>query len=452
MASVLSPFTGAVNLSHEFDSPRQNVRFVPTGSGGGRALSAAKHSGAGLGSLVCQYLAELDGIGHEPGNPAGAYNRFAWTPQDRALRSWFTGHCEDLGLVTEQDTAGNLWAWWLPQPIGSPAEIPAGSAVTTGSHLDSVSGGGAFDGPLGVISALLAVGELRSKGFVPRKPIGVVCFSDEEGARFGRACVGSRVLTGTYVAGEALGFRDADGLSLAEALSAGGVAVDAYGPQPQLLERIGSHVELHVEQGYALAPAQVALGVASGIWPHGRWRVGFVGEANHAGTTPLAMRRDPMIALARFILDVRRAAQDHDAVATVGRVLVVPNGVNVIASHADAWLDIRAHGDDAVDAVLAELAGYGPALESRTPATHFDAMVADRLDAACCEHAGVEPLRLPTAAGHDAGILTNAGVRTGMIFVRSVNGASHTPSERAEMSDCAAGVEALAGYLEDSAR
>lgn len=404
-----------------------------------------------LGDKITRCFAEIDDIGHDPSDPDSGYNRFAWTDEDAALRSWFRVRCEALGLVMEQDSAGNLWGWWLPKDVASPSRIPPRSAVTSGSHLDSVPHGGAYDGPLGVISALLAIAELRRRDFRPTRSIGVVCFSDEEGARFGKACLGSRTLTAAHSADQVLGLRDSAGVTVAEALGAQGVVPEGYGPDRELLDRLAAHVELHVEQGYALAPAQAPLGVATGIWPHGRWHVTFAGEANHAGTTPLAMRRDASIGLAHFVLDARRAAEEHRAVATVGRILLTPNGVNVIPSHADAWLDVRAAHDDGVDAVLTQLGSYEPQPESRTPATVFDSGTADRLVAAC-RKVGVAPVRLPTAAGHDAGILENAGVPTGMLFVRSVNGASHTPHEQVEIGDCILGVLALSGYLEDCAR
>src|SRR5439155_5798008 len=152
-----------------------------------------------------------------------------------------------------------------------------------------------YDGPLGVVSAFAAVDELRARGVAPAKPVAVVAFADEEGARFGVACLGSRLLTGTIEPAGALALADADGVTLAEAMHAAGADPAAAGPDEDLLGRVGAFVELHVEQGRGLVELGAPVGVATGIWPHGRWRYRFTGEANHAGTTRLADRRDPML-------------------------------------------------------------------------------------------------------------------------------------------------------------
>ena len=153
-------------------------------------------------------------IGRDAGT--GGYRRFAWTREDHTLREWFAGECAARGLDLVEDRMGNQWAWW-----GDP-DAPGGAGVVTGSHLDSVPDGGAYDGPLGVISALAAVDRLRAQGFQPDRPIGIVNFVDEEGARFGVACAGSRVITGALPADRALGLRDSDGVSMAEAMTAAG--------------------------------------------------------------------------------------------------------------------------------------------------------------------------------------------------------------------------------------
>jgi N-carbamoyl-L-amino-acid hydrolase len=314
--------------------------------------------------------------------------------------------------------------------------------VALGSHLDSVPDGGAFDGPLGVVSALAAVDVLRDRGHAPTRPLGVAVFADEEGARFGVACAGSRLLTGALDPDRARAFTDPDGVSLAEALRRAGRDPAALGPDPEALRRVATFVELHVEQGRAL---QDAVGVGTGIWPHGRWRLELPGEANHAGTTALHDRRDPMVTFASAVLAARGAAAWHDALATCGKVAVAPNGVNAVPSRVTAWLDARAPREAAVRAVVGEVAGVvemnGGAVveESWTGPTAFDPALVDRLAALL---GGAE--RLATGAGHDAGILAAAGVPAGMLFVRNPTGVSHAPEEHAERDDCLAGVAALA--------
>lgn len=187
------------------------------------------------------------------------------------------------------------------------------------------------------------------------RPFGIVNFGDEEGARFGLACVGSRLATGALTVEAAHRLTDAQGITLPRAMEAAGHDPDALGPDPERLGRIGAFVELHVEQGRALDLTGDAVGVASAIWPHGRWRYDFRGEANHAGTTRLADRRDPMPAYAETVLAARREAQRAGAVATFGKVAVEPNGVNAIPSLVRGWLDSRAADQPTLDTVTGAL-------------------------------------------------------------------------------------------------
>lgn len=387
--------------------------------------------------------AELEPVGRDPSS--GGYRRFGWTSEDLSLREWFAAQCAARGLDLTTDRYGNQWAWWGDPDAARAAGRPG---IVTGSHLDSVPDGGAFDGPLGVVSALVALDALRENGFRPDRPIGVVNFLDEEGARFGVACMGSRVITGAIPADRALGLTDADGTSMAEAIRTAGGRPDEVGADPETTGRIGAFIELHVEQGRLLADVPAPVAVGSAIWPHGRWRVTVPGEANHAGTTRLEDRHDAMLGLAAAVLAARRAAEQHGGVATVGKVAVTPGGVNAIPSQATAWLDARAAQEANVRAIVDDvthvMADFDALVseESWTPVTPFD----ERLVAGLARRLGDVPV-IDTGAGHDAGILANAGHRTAMLFVRNPTGASHTPSEWAEEADCLAGVAALATAL-----
>ena len=186
------------------------------------------------------------------------------------------------------------------------------------------------------------------------------------------------------------------------------------------------------------------VGVGRMIWPHGRWRVELRGEANHAGTTPLADRHDPMLDLAAFIAHVRRAAEDAGALATVGKLRVDPNGVNAIPSQVTAWLDVRAEDESAVRAVLAALERVRPDTRSRGPRSPCSTPTWRTSSPARSD----DPPRLGTGAGHDAGILAAAGIPTAMLFVRNPSGISHAPAEDADEADCLAGIDALAAVLE----
>ena len=383
----------------------------------------------------------------------GGYRRFAWTSTYFTLREWFVGEAERRGMTIDEDRNGNLWAWWMPAGVSGD---PRGAFVT-GSHLDSVPNGGAFDGPLGIVSAFSAIDQLRAQGIRPRVPVAVVAFSDEEGARFGVACIGSQLSTGALRPDRALGLRDADGVSLAEALTASGRNPDHLGTDPNLVDRVGVYVELHVEQGRALDLVDQPVAVASAIWPHGRWLFRFSGEANHAGTTRLADRRDPMLRFADSVQHARARAHHHEAVATFGKVLVTPNGANAIPSRIDAWLDARAADEATLEELVEDISrharvgtngiGITVEAESITPAVWFPDAPRDRIRTALADVLDEVPV-LPTAAGHDAGILA-AVVPSAMLFVRNPTGVSHSPEEYAEISDCHQGVRALAEVMRD---
>ncbi|WP_205325303.1 allantoate amidohydrolase [Glycomyces sp. YM15] len=410
---------------------------------------------------------ELEPIGR---TEAGGYLRFSWTESDLRLRLWFQAQARLRGLRCEEDRNGNLYAWWdaekeqvvdpdRPRPLDQlTARKPRREgAVLTGSHFDSVPHGGAYDGPLGIVSAFLAVDRLRAEDAQPKRPIGIAAFTEEEGGRFGVPCLGSRLMTGVIDSDRARALTDPDGVTLAQAMRDAGADPATLGPDPERLERLAAFIELHIEQGRALDGSESPVAVATAIWPHGRWRVTFTGEADHAGTTRLPDRRDPMLTFAFAVLAARKEARLAGGVATVGRVEVEPNATNAIASTVTAWLDARAPDEAVLGEILSGFeskvteragrdgTGVAIAPESETPIVEFDASLRDRIAALL----GGAPV-LPTAAGHDAGVLS-AHVPTAMLFVRNPTGVSHAPGESASDEDCAAGVEALAAVLRELA-
>ncbi|MEU6820667.1 allantoate amidohydrolase [Streptomyces atriruber] len=393
--------------------------------------------------------AELAPIGRDV--TSRGYRRYAWTGADADCRAWFKAQAESRGLTYELDRNGNQWAW-----LGDPA---AGDAVVTGSHLDSVPDGGAFDGPLGVVSSFAALDELRARDAQFTRPLAIVNFGDEEGARFGLACVGSRLTAGQLTVEAAHRLTDGDGVTLPRAMEAAGYDPYGIGPDPERLSRIGAFVELHVEQGRALDLSGDPVGIASAIWPHGRWRFDFRGEANHAGTTRLVDRRDPMLSYAETVLAARREAELAGAVATFGKISVEPNGVNAIPSLVRGWLDSRAADQATLDTVVtgiekaareyAERHGIDLDVvrESFTPVVEFEDALRDELGSILGTRAERPLPVLGTGAGHDAGILSGS-IPTAMLFVRNPTGVSHSPAEYAAEDDCLAGVTALADVLE----
>lgn len=397
-------------------------------------------------TTVTALLAQIADLGRDP--VRGGYSRPGYSDVEQELRSWFVAAAQERGLGVQTDRNGIVWAW-----EGDPAD----GAVVTGSHLDSVPGGGAFDGPLGVASALVAFDLLRERQVPGARAIAV--FPEEEGSRFGLACLGSRLLTGALDPARALRLTDPDGTTYAQALRRCGLDPERIGPDPQMLARIGTFVELHVEQGRGLIDLDRPVAVATSILGHGRWRITVHGKGNHAGSTLMADRSDPMVVAAAIVTDVDRVAgQVPGARATVGRLVPVPGGTNVIASRVDLWLDAR-HPDDArtreLVARIAELAAEAArrrgctvevSEESFSGTVDFDRDLAEELRTAV---PGAPSL--PSGAGHDAGVL-QAHVRTGMLFVRNPTGVSHAPDEHVEDADAEAGAIALAAVLEPQLR
>jgi beta-ureidopropionase / N-carbamoyl-L-amino-acid hydrolase len=404
---------------------------------------------------VVDLLAEIADIGRDP--VRGGYSRHVFEPAELELRAWFTRRAEALGLAVEPDRNGNIWARWGE---------PGSGTVGTGSHLDSVPGGGAYDGPLGVVSALSAVARLKDGGFVPVRPVAVIAFAEEEGSRFGIACLGSKLMAGAVDPAEIAARTDTAGVTFAQAADAAGVDPAGIGRDNERLSALGCFVELHVEQGRALEDIGAPVAVASAILAHGRWRLTFHGEGNHAGATPMADRRDPVVAAAAAVLAARDVAAAADnpsggvnARATVGKIVPVPGGTNVIASRVDAWLDVRGDTDPATRALVAEISAamevasamHGCRMEitreSYLPEVAFDPGLRDSLRAALARvpEFGEVPV-LATGAGHDAGVLA-AELPTAMLFVRNPTGVSHAPGESSSDDDCRSGAAALATVL-----
>lgn len=386
---------------------------------------------------VHELLDELREIGRDP--QTGGYRRFSWTPVDLELREWFKRQGELRGLPVESDRNGNLWA--------TLEAAASNERVAVGSHLDSVPDGGAFDGPLGIASALAAIDQLRSGGLRPQRSLALVVFSEEEGARFGVACLGSRLLTGAIEPERARALRDADGVTLETAMKRAGGDPVLLGPDPMRLADLTAYVELHIEQGRALAELGQPVAIGSEIWPHGRWRLDFEGRADHAGTTRMEDRNDPM---ARFTATASRVydeARRLAARATFGRLDVVPNATNAIPSRVIAWLDARAESDTDLEGVVRMADSADSVIaESVTSRVVFDEHLRKKISTLLDD-----PPVLATAAGHDAGILASSGVRAAMLFVRNPTGISHSPDEQATPEDCQAGTTALAAVLKELA-
>ncbi|MEM7095238.1 MAG: Zn-dependent hydrolase [Actinomycetota bacterium] len=386
-------------------------------------------------------LADLAAIGAIDGTHG--CSRLAFTDDDRRGRDLVVTWMRDLGMSVTVDRIGNVVAVLPGHNDGPP--------VMCGSHIDTVRTGGRYDGNLGVLAGLEVVETLLAAGLVPERPIAVAFFSDEEGARFAPDMLGSLVYVGGMSIEDALEIEGIDGAVLGAELERIGYdgASPVPGPAPH------AFVELHVEQGPVLEVEDVTIGAVESVQGISWTEVTVTGQSNHAGTTPMNLRKDPGYVAAECAAFARRLATElgHPQVATVGRVEFAPNLVNVVPASATFTVDLR-NTDEAVlqdaerrfGAYLAETASAeGCTVETRSLARFepvpFAAEVVDLVDRTASA-LGYSVRRLPSGAGHDAQMLARV-CPTAMIFTPSVDGLSHNPAEYTSPEDLEAGANVL---------
>jgi allantoate deiminase len=395
------------------------------------------------GGRLWKRLLELAEIGkHEEGGVA----RLSFTPEERAAKDLVSSYMREAGLAVREDAAGNLFG----RREGRNPEAPA---VLMGSHVDSVLNGGDFDGPLGVLGGIEVLQSMREEGVETERPVEVVAFTDEEGARFSLGMIGSRALAGS-LSGEDLRHEDREGVPVEEAMRRAGLDPDRVGEAARSPDSLAAYLELHIEQGRVLEgeglPVGVVTGIAGPVWLN----LSFSGEAGHAGTTPMGARRDALAAAAEVVGVVEEeASATGSTVGTVGRVGARPGGINIIPGGADLSVDLRDIDEavrDRVEGRIRERAGEacgrrGVGLEfeelQRLPPVPCSEEIRAAV-AAACEREGIRPYSLPSGAGHD-GMHVAELCPMGMIFVRSKNGISHNPKEWSSREDCEAGCNVL---------
>ncbi len=375
-------------------------------------------------------------------------SRLGLSADEQQARELVGGWLAARGAKVRRDAAANLFARFGGQ----------GEAVLVGSHLDSVPEGGRFDGALGVLCAVEAVAALVEAKIKLRRPIEVVAWADEEGARFGVGLFGSTAAFGRLARG--VGDRtDRDGISIAEALRALGEQGDPAAARRDPKE-IAAYLELHIEQGPRLETAGLPLGIVSDIVGIYHARVAIRGRADHAGATVMTARADALAAASEIVLAVERIARGRpDSVGTVGEIAVRPGAKNVVPGECVFTLDLRAARDhdglvrDVLEAVTGIVSARGVQASvddlARVPVTPLDPTIREVLKRATTS-VGVEAPLLMSGAGHDAQNPALSGVPTGMIFVRSTGG-SHTPREFASIEDAALGAQALANAIKELA-
>lgn len=396
-------------------------------------------------------LARCDELGRisEPGE---GVTRLYLTPQHRMAAETLVRWMGEAGMDAHIDEVGNVVGRYHAQGGGGPYLI-------TGSHMDSVINAGRYDGPLGVVTSLDCVAALNAGG--KRLPFGieVVAFGDEEGTRFRTTLAGSRAITGQY-GDDLLNAKDDAGLTLRDALSAFGLDPACIPEAARNPRDVIGYVELHIEQGPVLQARNLPVGVVTAISGQTRAMVEIKGAANHAGTVPMGMRKDPLLAASEIALAVERIASSHDnTVGTVGFIKAEPGLINVIPGSVSFSIDLRSQKDEVRKAAFAEVEKAVQEIAARRGVAAKVEVILDlkscpcapdfvsRLQAAVTS-TGSEPILLPSGAGHD-GMAMSQLTGIGMIFVRCKDGISHSPEESVTAGDVAAGASTLLHFIEN---
>lgn len=366
--------------------------------------------------------------------------RLSLSEEDIAARKKFQALCEEIELTVTFDDMGNMYAT-LPGKKNLPP-------IVIGSHLDSVIKGGRFDGVLGVLTALEAVYTIKEENLELDYPITIVNFTNEEGARFEPSLMASGVLSGKFDKTKMIASIDKNGISFAQALNESGFE----GSEANRLKEASAYIELHIEQGPVLERKNLDIGVVEGVLGMVCYEISVYGESNHAGTTPISMRKDPMFTTANIIADMQKQLQrlNSDLVYTIGRINAYPNIHTVIPSEVTFTLEAR-HKDPGVIAEVTRMVEELPGVinECSTKSTRlwdrdtvdFNEEVVNAVEYACKE-LGYNENRMYSGAGHDAQFIA-AFIPSAMIFVPSVNGYSHREDELTSYEDCAKGANVL---------
>ncbi|MEQ6888412.1 M20 family metallo-hydrolase [Halomonas sp. CS7] len=379
----------------------------------------------------------------------GGSCRLALTPEDAAGRRLLLDWCETLGCTWRVDQVGNLFI----RRAGKRDDL---EPVATGSHLDTQPRGGRFDGILGVLAGLEVFRTLHEAGIVTERPLELVVWTNEEGSRFAPAMVASGTYAGAFTVDETLGRRDADGVTLGEALTACGFAGDLPVGEP----RLDGYLELHIEQGPVLEGAREAIGVVTGVQGMRWFDVTFTGRSAHAGPTPMRLRHDALAAAARLIDRLQALAladESGDTKVTCGCLEIAAASRNVIPGEVRLTVDLRHVAEAELDALQArferELAAageaFGVAVSSErlwaSPVVAFDAECIAAVESATRAQ-GVPHRRMMSGAGHDAVYVARVAP-TAMIFVPCRDGISHNEAEYATPEHCALGAQVLCDAL-----
>ncbi|MGP4070989.1 M20 family metallo-hydrolase [Piscibacillus sp. B03] len=407
------------------------------------------HSGVN-GTRLAERLSKLAEIGW---TEEGGCRRISFTQEELQAKQLVMKWMKEEGLTVNMDGAGNVFG-----RLEGKQSLPA---VLSGSHVDSVPHGGHFDGPLGVLAALEVVSAWREVGYQPKRPFEVVIFSDEEGARFNGGLTGSQAFVGEIDEEQERQRIDYEGRAYEEVLKDVGLTPEGVAQAKRDLNDVYAFIEVHIEQGKRLERANLPTGIVTGIAGPTWLKVNFKGAAGHAGNTPMNDRQDALVAASDFITQVKEfPTQVSDSgVATVGKLEVKPNGVNVIPGEVELTVDIRDIKKEWKEEIvrLVKSSAERVADEHRIEVVHQELMSVDPVEIpqgmqqkaadAYKEVLENKPYYLPSGAGHDA-MVVGRYVPAAMLFTQSQDGISHNPAEWSTLNDCVQTVHVLKRFIE----
>ncbi|MBB5179173.1 allantoate deiminase [Planomicrobium koreense] len=404
------------------------------------------------GERLAKRLYELSKIGY---TQIGGVRRPGLSDEEKEAKELVKQWMAEAGFSIIEDGAGNV--------IGRlEGKDNAAKAIASGSHLDSVPNGGNFDGPLGVLSALEVAEAWKETGYVPEKPYELIIFTDEEGSRFNSGLTGSRAMAGDITEEEIQQLRDYNGENLEQVLEHYGSSLGAFKKAKRDVSELELFVEVHIEQGKRLEQENQPVGIVSGIAGPAWLELEFTGEAGHAGNTPMIGRKDPLVAAAEFIHGIPDfpAQVSGTSVATIGKMEVFPNGINVIPEKVVLHADIRDIKEETRDKLLQQIKQYAEEVAGRRNVqlaikqntkimpVPIEETLKRKLEESL-NGLGIKPVHIPSGAGHDAMVLGRY-IPVAMLFVRSKDGISHNPKEWSSLTDCVYGIHALKDFIENA--
>ena len=406
-----------------------------------------------LESSIERIKRDIENIGNISATPGMGRTCFSYSEEDNKVREYLLEQFDFLGLETKIDSVGNIRA----RLAGSDASAPA---VMTGSHIDSVFQGGDYDGIVGVVGALESVRVIKEKNIRLNNPIEIVVFVEEEGSNFGSCCEGSKTMVGKHSLEDLKNLKTDKGMSMYDMAKASGYEADKMADHILLPGEIKAMIEMHIEQSVILENENTPLGIVEAIAGLKQLRVEFTGVPNHAGATPMKLRKDPLVAASLVIAELEDIARNKalpTTVGTVGKIICEPNISNVIPGKVTFTLDIRDVHTEGIDMAfsaieqrileIAEQYGLKVQMEllGQQDVVRLSETIVNTIEEVAIEK-GFNYMRMNSGAVHDAVLLVPV-TQVGMIFVPSKDGRSHVPVEHTDLGDIKLGCDLLLGSL-----